>query len=141
MSEESHKTLFLNVENTGPSQMVGAFARRKGLQASSGATQPAQSVNSALVRGMAERAFEFSLKRPKVFTTAMIDEADLVIAMGHSIEKACPRPMLDTMQKMVIDWNLDDPKGESILEGRKIWNEIERRFEEPAKNRDLVSSL
>jgi arsenate reductase len=123
------------VENAGRSQMAEAFAKRKGLQASSAGTQPAESVNPAVVEAMAEKAFNFSLKKPKMLTIEMIDEVDLVITMGSSIEKVCPRPMLDRMQKKVIDWNLDDPKGKSLPEVRRIRNEIERRVEELAKSR------
>jgi arsenate reductase len=122
------------VENAGRSQIAEAFARRKGLQAASAGTQPAESVNPAVVEAMAERAFVFSMKKPKLLTTEMIDEADLVITMGCSIEKVCPRPILDRMQKKVIDWGLDDPKGKPLPDVRKIRNEIERRVEELAKN-------
>ena len=81
---------------------------------------------------MAEKAFVFSMKKPKMLTLEMIDQADLVITMGCSVEKVCPRPMLDRMQKKVIDWALDDPKGKPLPEVRKIRNEIERRVEELA---------
>jgi len=128
------RVLFVCVENAGRSQMAEAFARRKGLQAASAGTQPAESVNPAVVEAMGEKAFVFSMKKPKMLTVEMIDEADLVITMGCSIEKVCPRPMLDRMQKKVIDWGLDDPKGRSLPEVRKIRNEIERRVEELAKN-------
>ena len=33
------------------------------------------------------------------------------------------------MQKKLIDWKLDDPKGKPIEEVREIRNEIERRVE------------
>jgi arsenate reductase len=114
--------------------MAEAFANRKRLQASSAGTQPAESVNPAVVEAMAEKAFVFSFKKPKMLTIEMIDEADLVITMGCSVEKVCPRPMLDRMQKKVIDWGLDDPKGKPLPEVRKIRNEIERRVEELAQN-------
>jgi len=119
--------------------MAEAFAKRKGLQASSAGTLPAESVNPAVAEAMAEKAFVFSLKKPKMLTTEMIDEADLVVTMGCSIEKVCPRPMLDRMRKKVIDWNLDDPKGKPLPEVRKIRNEIERRVEELARNLRLTS--
>jgi len=120
--------------------MAEAFAKRKGLLASSAGTQPAESVNPAVAEAMAEKAFNFSLKKPKLLTVQMIDEADLVVTMGCSIEKVCPRPILDRMQKKVVDWNLEDPKGKPLPEVRKIRNEIERRVEEIAKNQRLASS-
>jgi protein-tyrosine-phosphatase len=124
------KLLFVCVENAGRSQMAEAFARRKGFEASSAGTQPAMTVNPAVVEAMAERAFNFSLKKPKMLTLEMIDQADLVITMGCSVEKVCPRPMLEKMNKKLIDWGLEDPKGKPLPEVRKIRNEIERRVDE-----------
>ena len=89
------RVLFVCVENAGRSQMAEAFARRKGLVAESAGTMPAETVNPAVVEAMAEKAFNFSLKKPKMLTMEMIDQADLVITMGCSVEQVCPRPMLE----------------------------------------------
>jgi arsenate reductase len=140
LTHPNPRILFVCVENAGRSQMAEAFAKRKGLQASSAGTRPAESVNPAVVEAMAEKAFNFSLKKPKLLTVEMIDEADLVVTMGCSIEKVCPRPILDRMQKKVTDWNLEDPKGKPLAEVRRIRNEIERRVEEIEKNQLLASS-
>jgi len=139
---QNHKqtrVLFVCVENAGRSQMAEAFANRKGFRATSAGTQPAESVNPAVVEAMAEKAFNFSFKKPKMLTIQMIDEADLVITMGCSVEKVCPRPMLERMQKKVVDWNLEDPKGKPLPEVRKIRNEIERRVEELARSQQPAS--
>ena len=114
--------------------MAEAFARRKGFQAESAGTMPAMTVNPAVVEAMAEKAFNFSLKRPKMLAMEMIDKADLVITMGCSVEKVCPRPMLERMNKKLVDWNLEDPKGKPLLEVRRIRNEIEKRVEELARS-------
>ena len=126
--------LFVCVENAGRSQMAEAFARRKGLQAESAGTVPASSVNPTVVEAMAERAFNFSFKKPKMLTMIMIDQADIVVTMGCSVEEVCPRPMLAKMQKKLVDWNLEDPKGRPLPEVRKIRNEIERRVEDLARS-------
>ena len=139
MSDTKPRLLFVCVENAGRSQMAEAFAKRKGFQASSAGTQPAVSVNPAVVEAMAEKAFNFSLKKPKMLTVEMIEEADLVITMGCSVEKVCPRPMLERMEKKLIDWNLEDPKGKPLSEVRRIRNEIERRVEELARSPEVVS--
>jgi protein-tyrosine-phosphatase len=114
--------------------MAEAFARRKGFQAESAGTVPAESVNPAVVEAMGEKSFNFSLKKPKMLTMEMIDQADLVVTMGCSVEKVCPRPLLDRMQKNLVDWNLEDPKGKQLPEVRKIRNEIERRVEDLARS-------
>ena len=127
------KLLFVCVENAGRSQMAESFAKRKGFEASSAGTQPAVTVNPAVAEAMAEKAFNFTMKKPKMLTIEMIDNADMVIPMGCSVEKVCPRPMLERMNKKLVDWNLEDPKGKPLPEVRKIRNEIERRVDELAK--------
>jgi protein-tyrosine-phosphatase len=114
--------------------MAEAFAKRKGFAASSAGTQPAVAVNPAVAEAMAEKVFNFTMKKPKTLTVEMIDSADLVITMGCSVEKVCPRPMLERMNKKLVDWNLEDPKGKPLPEVRKIRNEIERRVDELAKD-------
>ena len=129
------RVLFVCIENAGRSQMAEAFAKRKGLQAESAGTVPAASVNPTVVEAMAERAFNFAFKKPKMLTVEMIEQADIVVTMGCSVEEVCPRPMLAKMQKKLADWKLDDPKGLPLPEVRRIRNEIERRVE------DLAGSL
>ena len=128
------RLLFVCVENAGRSQMAEAFAKRKGFAASSAGTQPAVAVNPAVAEAMAEKAFNFTMKKPKMLTVEMIDSADLVITMGCSVEKVCPRPMLERMNKKLVDWNLEDSKGKLLPEVRRIRNEIERRVDELAKD-------
>ena len=93
------RVLFVCVENAGRSQKAEAFARRKGSLAESAGTMPAETVNPAVVEAMAEKAFNFSLKKPKMLTMEVIDQADLVITMGCSVEQVCPRPMLEKTNK------------------------------------------
>ena len=131
---EQFRVLFVCVENAGRSQMAEAFARRKGLQAESAGTVPATSLNPTVVEAMAERAFNFAFKKPKMLTMEMIEQADIVVTMGCAVEEVCPRPMLAKMQKKLVDWNLEDPKGMPLPEVRKIRNEIERRVEDFARN-------
>ena len=138
-SDPKPKLLFVCVENAGRSQMAEAFARRKGFEASSAGTQPAVTVNPAVAEAMAEKAFNFTMKKPKMLTIEMIDNADLVITMGCSVEKVCPRPMLERMNKKLIDWSLEDPKGKQLPEVRKIRNEIERRVEELAHSQQITN--
>ena len=139
--ESKPRLLFVCVENSGRSQMAEAFARRKGFEASSAGTQPANSVNPAVADAMAEKAFNFTMKKPKMLTLEMIDSADLVITMGCSVQRVCPRPMLERMNKKLVDWNLEDPKGKPLPEVRKIRNEIERRVEELARSQQAPNQI
>ena len=79
---------------------------------------------------MDEKALGIADKKPKMLTTEMVEQADLVVTMGCSVEEVCPRPMLAKMQKKLIDWSLEDPKGKSLPEVRRIRDEIERRVED-----------
>jgi len=135
------RLLFVCVENAGRSQMAEAFAKRNGFQAESAGTQPAASVNPVVVEAMAEKAFDFSFKKPKMLTMEMIDKADVVITMGCSVEKVCPRPMLERMNKKLLDWGLKDPKGKPLPEVRRIRNEIGRRVEGLAKGQEASSPV
>jgi len=127
LSAKERRFLFVCVQNSGRSQMAEAFARKYGLKASSAGTLPADSVNPVVVKLMKERGLDISSNRPKLLTKEMIDAASLVITMGCSVEAVCPRPMLAKMQKKLVDWSLEDPKGKPEPEVREIRDEIERR--------------
>ncbi|MHB1908470.1 MAG: arsenate reductase ArsC [Nitrososphaerales archaeon] len=125
--------LFVCVENAGRSQMAEAFALKLGMHAASAGTNPAYSVNPVVIGAMREKGYEISSQKPKILTPEMIDSADLVVTMGCSVEQLCPRPMLAKLQKKLIDWELEDPKGKSISEVRKIRDAIENKVKELAK--------
>ena len=119
--------LFVCVHNEGRSQMAEAFAKRRGLKAASAGTVPATSVNPAVVQAMKEKGIDISSNTPKLLTPEMIDQATLVFTMGCSVEEVCPRPMLAKMQKKLVDWKIDDPKGKTVEQVRQIRDEIERK--------------
>lgn len=126
-TNKASSILFVCVENAGRSQMAEAFARRIGLNASSAGTVPSGRVNPIVADAMKEKGLDISSNHPKMLTTKMINDATLVVIMGCSIKEACPRPMLAQMQRKLIDWNLEDPKGKSIEKVRTIRDDIERR--------------
>jgi protein-tyrosine-phosphatase len=119
--------LFVCVHNAGRSQMAEAFAKRRGLKAASAGTVPATTVNPAVVQAMNEKGIDISSSTPKLLTPEMINQATLVVTMGCSVEEVCPRPMLAKMQKKLVDWKIEDPKGKKLGEIRKIRDEIEGR--------------
>ena len=127
MAKPEGSFLFVCVHNAGRSQMAEAFAKRRGLKAASAGTMPASKVNPTVVKAMKEKGIDVSSGTPKLLTNEMINKATLVVTMGCSVEEVCPRPMLAKMQKKLVDWDLEDPKGKTIEEVRKIRDEIERR--------------
>lgn len=121
------RILFVCVENAGRSQMAEAFAKKYGADAVSAGTLPSSEVNSAVVKVMREKEIDLSNSRPKVLTLQMIESADIVVTMGCSIEGLCPAPMLAKMQKKLLEWDLEDPKGQPIERVREIRDQIERK--------------
>jgi protein-tyrosine-phosphatase len=127
MTEKSGGSfLFVCVHNAGRSQIAEAFAKSRGLKAISAGTMPAQSLNPTVVQAMQEKGIDISSNKPKMLTNEMITQAALVVTMGCSVEEVCPRPMLAKMQKRLVDWNIEDPKGKTIEQIREIRDEIER---------------
>ncbi len=120
--------LFVCVENAGRSQMAEAFAKKHGMNAQSAGTIPSTRINPTVVDVMRERGIDISSNHPKTLTPELIRDASLVATMGCSIEEACPKPIIAQMQKKLVEWHLEDPKGRSLEEVRKIRNEIERKI-------------
>jgi len=106
--------------------MAEAFGRAHGLETSSAGTIPAERVNPTVVEVMKERGITISGK-PKMLTQDMIKEADLVVTMGCSVESVCPRPIVQQMEKKLVDWHIEDPKGKSFSEVEKIASEIQSK--------------
>ncbi|MGA8857899.1 MAG: arsenate reductase ArsC [Candidatus Bathyarchaeia archaeon] len=127
------RVLFVCVENAGRSQMAEAIARSYGIEATSAGTIPAAAVNPTVVEAMKERGFNLSSTKPKLLTPQMIEAADYVVTMGCRVEDVCPRPLIVKMEKKLVDWHIDDPKGKPVEDVRKIRSEIENRVIELLK--------
>ena len=127
------KMLFVCVENAGRSQIAEAFAKRFAMSATSAGTLPSGTINPMVVTVMKERGIDISMNRPKMLTLEMVNEADLVVTMGCSVEEVCPAPMIAKMQKKLEEWKLEDPKGKPIERVRLIRDEIKRKVRLSAK--------
>jgi protein-tyrosine-phosphatase len=119
--------LFVCVHNSGRSQMAEAFfnhmAKDKA-QAYSAGTQPADKVNPAAVKAMREVGIDISGNKPKALTMDMVEKAHRMITMGCGAEAevVCPASFIETE-----DWALEDPKGKTLEQVRKIRDEIKER--------------
>jgi arsenate reductase len=118
------KVLFVCLENAGRSQMAEAFGRAYGLEAASAGTVPGEKINSVVIQVMKERGVALPGK-PKILDENMIREADLIVTMGCSVQEVCPKPLVEQMEKKLVDWHIEDPKGKPIEEVRKIASQIE----------------
>jgi arsenate reductase (thioredoxin) len=120
--------LFLCVHNAGRSQMAAGFARQRGgVTVLSAGSEPASTLNPAVVRAMRERGIVLEDAQPQVLTDEMARSADVVVTMGCG--DACPV----YPGKRYVDWELDDPAGLGIDEVRTIRDEVERRVDELIK--------
>jgi len=117
--------LFVCVGNSGRSQMAEAFFNQAAgdkARAMSAGTKPASAVDPQIVQVMREVGIDISAARPKPLTMEMLDRADRVVTMGCGTEGVCPASFVETE-----DWQLEDPKGKSLEEVRRIRDEIKAR--------------
>ncbi len=118
------EVLFVCVHNAGRSQMAAALLdhhARGRVHVRSAGSDPAGTVNPAVVEAMAEIGLDISKEFPKPLTDSAVRAADAVVTMGCG--DACPfYPM-----KRYLDWQLADPAGKSVEEVRPIRDEIEER--------------
>ena len=127
--------LFICVGNSGRSQMAEAFfnhlAQGKARATSSG-TNPASAVSPTVIQAMNEVGIDISSNRPKKLTVEILDKADKVITMGCGAENVCPATFVETE-----DWELEDPKGQSIEKIREIRDQIKTRVEKLIKEMQI----
>ena len=118
--------LFVCVHNAGRSQMAAAFLTHLAggrVEVRSAGSEPADSVNPAVVAAMLEEGVDISAEIPKVLTTDAVKESDVVITMGCG--DVCPV----FPGKRYEDWVLEDPAGKDLDAVRPVRDEIRRRIE------------
>ena len=126
--------LFVCVHNSGRSQMAEAFFNQLGngkVRALSAGTNPDTTVDSSVIEAMREVGIEISGNRPKALTLEMVEQADKVITMGCGVEGVCPAAFVETEE-----WELEDPKGKTLDEVRKIRDEIKAKIVDLLKEID-----
>ena len=102
--------------------MAEAFARQHGLDARSGGSRPLGHVLQTVVEAMREKGIDVSGYPSKEFDGGWITkECDLIVTMGCG-DDACPA----FVGKKIVDWKLDDPRGRSFDDVRRIRDEVER---------------
>ncbi len=112
--------LFVCVQNAGRSQMAQALYERRGGTARSAGTTPAERLHPEVTQLMPELAG----RAPKKLEQADAEWADIVVTMGCG--DACPV----IPGKRYVDWDLQDPAGQSAETVRAIRDELERRVAE-----------
>ncbi|MCJ7638225.1 MAG: arsenate reductase ArsC [Nitrososphaeraceae archaeon] len=128
-NKDDKKVLFVCVENAGRSQMAEGFFKKyapNGFKTQSAGTKPVSQINPIVVQAMKEVGIDISKQKSKELTDEMIRDSDKVINMGCMDKNFCPTIWLPK----VIEWGMEDPKGQSIEKVREIRDEIEQRVKE-----------
>jgi arsenate reductase len=120
------RALFVCIGNAGRSQMAQAFYEELGGEARSAGSRPESQLHGSVVDAMNEAGIDISSRRPKGFTDADVEWADLVVTMGCG--DVCPF----FPGKEYVDWNLPDPAAMPVDEVRALRDEIRRRVTELA---------
>jgi arsenate reductase len=120
--------IFACVHNAGRSQMAAAFfialADPMKAQAVSAGTVPAAHVHPEVLAAMEEVGFDLRAATPRLLTTAMAAEAQLLVTMGCG--ENCP--VVPGLRRQ--DWPLSDPHGQSAAVVRRIRDEVQARVQE-----------
>jgi arsenate reductase len=119
--------LFACVHNAGRSQMAAAFfnalADPRKARAVSAGTQPGDRVHPEVIAVMKEAGIDLSSARTTRLTPELGQEASILVTMGCGDQ--CP--YVPGVKR--DDWPLDDPKGRSLEEVRRIRDDIKSRVE------------
>ena len=123
---DSMKTvIFACVHNAGRSQIAAAYfnemANTAIARALSAGTRPAERVHPEVLEAMREVGMDLSQSRPMLLTPALAAGADFLITMGCGDE--CP--VMPGVRR--DDWPLEDPRGRSPDQVRRIRDEIRER--------------
>ena len=128
------KVLFVCVENAGRSQIAEGFFKKLApseYEGISAGTIPISEINPLVVQAMKEVDIDISDNKSKLVTNEMIKKSDSVVNMGCMDKESCPALFVEEID----DWAIEDPKGKSIEDVRRIRDSIELKVKE------LVSDL
>ena len=117
--------LFVCLHNAGRSQMSEAFfteLTRGRHEARSAGTEPAQQVHPTVVEVMREVGHEIGQRKPQRLTDDLAEWADVVVTMGCGDQ--CPY----LPGRCYLDWQLQDPAGQSIEQVRELRDVIRNRI-------------
>lgn len=120
--------LFVCLHNAGRSQISSAlFDRATGGRHTSDSAgsvaDPDGHVHPQVVDVMNELGIDLADRRPQRLNRELAEQADVVVTMGCG--DSCPY----IPGKRYLDWDLPDPKGQSIETVRLIRDDIARRID------------
>lgn len=116
--------LFACVHNGGRSlagKVLTQHYANGALTVRSAGSEPGAGLNPVVVEVLHERGLSTEGEAPGQLTREGVVEADVVVTMGCG--EACPY----VPGKRIVDWELDDPKGQDLQTVRRIVDEIDVR--------------
>jgi arsenate reductase (thioredoxin) len=118
------EVLFVCVHNAGRSQMAAALLDHHAhgrVHVRSAGSEPVDQINPAVVAALAEWGLDVTQEFPKPLTDDVARAADVIVTMG------CGDACLVYPGKRYLDWQLDDPAGQTIGIVRAIRDDIDAR--------------
>ena len=118
------EVLFVCVQNAGRSQMAAALLERHAagrVRVRSAGSAPADRLHPEVVEALAEVGLDITREIPKRLEDDAVREADVVVTMGCG--DACPV----YPGKRYEDWQVEDPKGKSLDDVRRIRDDVDAR--------------
>ena len=116
------RVLFACVHNAGRSQMAAAWfnalADPEKARGISAGTQPGTRVHPEVLTVMGEVGIDLSLATPTFLSDDLARTVQVLVTMGCG--DACP--FVPGLER--VDWNLPDPKGQSLVVVRGIRDEV-----------------
>jgi protein-tyrosine-phosphatase len=124
MTTDTPEVLFVCIHNAGRSQMAAAlldhYAQGR-VRVRSAGSEPATTINPAVIEVLAEIGLDVTKEFPKPLTDDATRAADVIITMGCG--DACPF----YPGTRYLDWQVDDPAGQSTDVVRRIRDDIDNR--------------
>jgi arsenate reductase (thioredoxin) len=118
------EVLFVCVHNAGRSQMAAALLQHHAhgrVHVRSAGSEPTDRINPAVIDALAEWGIDVTQEFPKPLTDEFARAADVIVTMGCG--DACPV----YSGKRYLDWQLEDPAGQSLDVVRTIRDDIDGR--------------
>jgi len=119
---QSPHVLFVCVENAGRSQIAEGFFRKYStkFEVVSAGTKLKSELYPAALDVMREVGIDITNQKTKLLSIEMIKDSVRTINLGCMDRESCPALFVTD----ILDWNIADPKGKSIVEVRKIRDQI-----------------
>jgi arsenate reductase len=118
------EVLFVCVHNAGRSQIAAALLDHHAqgrVRVRSAGSAPAAEINPAVIAALSELGIDVTKEFPKPLTDEAARAADVIVTMGCG--DACPV----YPGKRYLDWQLQDPAGQSLEFVRTVRDDIDAR--------------